>query len=48
MHLTLCPLLSLHLIILTYVSDPFKTEVVNHDNAAKFTGLSCKLHIFAY
>ena len=25
-----------------------KTEVINHDNAAKFTGLSCKLHIFAY
>ena len=23
-----------------------KNEVVNHDNAAKFTGLSCKLHIF--
>ena len=43
-----CPLLSLHLIILEYVSDPFKTEVINHDNAAKFTGLSCKLHIFAY
>ena len=43
-----CPLLSLHLIILEYVSDHFKTEVVNHDNSAKFTGLSCKLHIFAY
>ena len=39
-----CPLLSLHLIILEYGSDQFKTEVVNHDNAAKFTGLSCKLH----
>ena len=39
-----CPLLSLHLIILKYVSDSFKTEVVNNDNAAKFTGLSCKLH----
>ena len=31
-----------------YVSDQFKTEVINHENAAKFTGLSCKLHIFAY
>ena len=30
------------------MSDQFKTEVINHDNAAKFTGLSCKLHIFAY
>ena len=30
------------------MSDPFKTEFVNHDNAAKFTGLSCKLHIFSY
>ena len=53
MHLTLpngekCPLLSLHLIILEYGSDQFKNEVVNHDNAAKFTGLSCKLHFFSY
>ena len=30
------------------MSDQFKTEVLNHDNAAKFTSLSCKLHIFAY
>ena len=43
-----CPLLPLHLIILEYVSDQFKTEVVNHDNAAKVTCLSCKLHIFPY
>ena len=43
-----CPLLSLHLIILEYVSDQFKTEVVYHDNAAKFTGFSWKIHIFAY
>ena len=42
------PLLSLHLIILEYGSDQFKNEVENHDNEAKFTGLSCKPHLFSY
>ena len=40
--------LSLDLTILEYGSEQFKNKVINHDNAGKSTGLSCKLYIHLF